>query len=81
MLKTKLWAFALVLGSPFAYAADCSFDLKGTDAMTYTTQQANLLPKSLSLLLARILRLTWNTQAKCPKRVWDTMWLLPNRPM
>ena len=36
MLKTKLWAFALVLGSPFAYAADCSFDLKGTDAMTYT---------------------------------------------
>ena len=36
MLKTKLCALALVLSGSFTYAADCSFDLKGTDAMTFT---------------------------------------------
>ena len=36
MLKRGLLVSALVLSGTFAAAADCSFDLKGTDAMTYT---------------------------------------------
>lgn len=36
MLKKGLVKGALILNGAFSVAADCSFDLKGTDSMTYT---------------------------------------------
>ena len=45
MLKRGLLVSALVLSGTFAAAADCSFDLKGTDAMTFTDAAGKPVPE------------------------------------
>ena len=45
MLKTKLCALALVLSGSAAFSADCYFDLKGTDAMTFTDAAGKPVPE------------------------------------
>ena len=45
MLKKGLLVTALALSGAFAAAADCSFDLKGTDAMTYTDAAGKPVPE------------------------------------
>ena len=43
MLKKSLLRTALILSGTMAAAADCSFDLKGTDAMTFTDSSGKVL--------------------------------------
>ncbi|MBQ9259447.1 MAG: azurin [Neisseriaceae bacterium] len=45
MLKKGLLVSALFLSGAFAAAADCSFELKGTDAMTYTDTAGKPVPE------------------------------------
>lgn len=45
MFKKCCLIASLSLCASMSFAADCSFDLKGTDKMTYTNKDGNAVPK------------------------------------